>query len=43
MARCAEEALLAAIEVYNKPLVSYREHTVALLALLEKELGGDSS
>ncbi len=31
MARRAEEALLAAIEVYNKPLVSYREHTVALL------------
>ena len=31
MAKCAEEALLAAIEVYNKPLVSYREHTVALL------------
>ena len=31
MARCAEEALLAAIEVYNKPLVSYREQTLALL------------
>lgn len=33
MARCAEEALLAAIEVYNKPLVSYREQTVALLLI----------
>lgn len=33
MAKCAEEALLAAIEVYNKPLVSYREQTVALLLI----------
>lgn len=31
MARCAEEALLAAIDLYNKPLVSYREQTLALL------------
>ncbi len=31
MARCAREALLAAIEIYNKPKVEYREQTVALL------------
>ena len=32
MARCAAAALLAAIEVYNKPTVEYREQTFALLA-----------
>jgi len=31
MARCAGEALLAAIEIYNKPTVAYREQTFALL------------
>ena len=31
MARCAGSALLAAIEIYNKPTVKYREQTVALL------------
>lgn len=31
MARCAGSALLAAIEIYNKPTVEYREQTVALL------------
>ena len=30
MARCAGSALLAAIEIYGKPTVEYREHTVAL-------------
>ena len=32
MARCAGAALLAAIEIYNKPTVEYREQTFALLA-----------
>ena len=31
MARCAREALLAAIEIYNKPNVEYREQTVSFL------------
>ena len=31
MARCAGEALLAAVEIYNKPKVEYREQTVAFL------------
>ncbi|MCY4560021.1 MAG: DUF3644 domain-containing protein [Chloroflexi bacterium] len=31
MAKCAESALLAAIEIYNKPLIEYREQTLALL------------
>ena len=31
MARCAREALLAAIEIYNKPKVEYREQTVSFL------------
>lgn len=31
MARCAASALLAAIEIYNKPTVEYREQTLALL------------
>ena len=31
MARCAREALLAAVEIYNKPRVEYREQTVAFL------------
>lgn len=31
MARCAASAMLAAIEVYNKPTVEYREQTFALL------------
>ena len=31
MARCAREALLAAVEIYNKPTVEYREQTVAFL------------
>ena len=31
MARCAGEALLAAVEIYNKPRVEYREQTVAFL------------
>ena len=31
MARCASEALLAAVEIYNKPRVEYREQTVAFL------------
>ena len=31
MARYAREALLAAVEVYNKPKVEYREQTVAFL------------
>lgn len=38
MARCAESALLAAIEVYNKPLVAYREQTLALLLVNAWEL-----
>ena len=31
MARCATSAVLAAIEIYNKPTVEYREQTFALL------------
>ena len=31
MARCAREALLAAVELYNKPRAEYREQTVAFL------------
>ena len=31
MARCAASALLAAIEIYNKPTVEYREQTLSLL------------
>ena len=31
MARCAREALLAAIETYNKPAAEYKEQTVAFL------------
>ena len=31
MARCAAAAVLAAIEIYNKPTVEYREQTLALL------------
>ena len=31
MARCAASALLAAVEIYNKPTVEYREQTFALL------------
>ena len=31
MARCAGAALLAAIEIYNKPTVGYREQTFAML------------
>ena len=31
MARCAASALLAAIEIYNKPTVEHREQTLALL------------
>ncbi len=31
MARCAREALLGAIEIYNKPHIKYREQTVAFL------------
>ncbi len=31
MAHCAREALLAAVEIYNKPRVEYREQTVAFL------------
>lgn len=31
MARCAREALLAAVEIYNKPHIQYREQTVAFL------------
>ena len=31
MAKCAESALLAAFEVYNKPLIENREQTLALL------------
>ena len=31
MARCAREAMLAAVEIYNKPQVKYREQTVAFL------------
>lgn len=31
MARCASSALLAAVEIYNKPTVEYREQTLALL------------
>ena len=31
MASCAREALLAAIEIYNKPNVEYREQTVSFL------------
>ena len=33
MARCAREALLAAVEIYNKPTFEYREQTVAFLLL----------
>ena len=31
MARCAASALLAAIEIYNKPTVEYREQSLSLL------------
>ena len=31
MARCAGAALLAAIEIYNKPVVEHREQTFAML------------
>ncbi len=31
MARCAGEALLAAVEIYNKPTVNYRDQTFAFL------------
>ena len=31
MARCAREALLAAVELYNQPRAEYREQTVAFL------------
>ena len=31
MARCAASAVLAAIEIYNKPIVEYREQTFSLL------------
>ena len=31
MARCAREALFAAVEIYNKPRVEFREQTVAFL------------
>lgn len=31
MARCAGAALLAAVEIYNKPTVEYREQTFAIL------------
>ena len=31
MAHCAESALLAAVEIYNKPTVEYREQTFAIL------------
>ena len=31
MARCSASALLAAVEIYNKPTVEYREQTFALL------------
>lgn len=31
MARCAASALLAAVEIYNKPTVEYREQTFAIL------------
>ena len=31
MARCAREALLAAVDIYNKPRAAYREQTVAFL------------
>ena len=31
MAKRAESALLAAIEVYNKPLIEYREQSLAHL------------
>ena len=31
MARCAREALLAAIETYNRPTAEYKEQTVAFL------------
>ena len=31
MARCATSAVPAAIEIYNKPTVEYREQTFALL------------
>lgn len=31
MARCAASALLAAVEIYNKPTVEYREQTFCLL------------
>ncbi len=33
MAKCAESALLAAIDVYNKPLAEHREQTLALLLI----------
>ena len=33
MARCAREALLAAVEIYNKPTVEYREQTVTFLLI----------
>ncbi len=31
LAKCAESALVAAVEIYNKPTVEYREQTFALL------------
>ena len=36
--RKAEEALLSAIEVYNRPTFAYREETFAILALNAWEL-----
>ncbi|MCY3925370.1 MAG: DUF3644 domain-containing protein [bacterium] len=33
LARCAESALVAAVEIYNKPTVEYREQTFALLVV----------
>ena len=38
MALCAEDALLAAIEIYNKPRVAYREQTLALLLVSAWEI-----
>lgn len=34
MALCAEDAVLAAIEIYNKPRVCQREQTLALFSAI---------
>ena len=38
MARCAASAVLAAVEIYNKPTVEYREQTFAILMISAWEI-----